>query len=84
VSLNSGAGNLVGKIGVATNQAQSSQVAQQALFNENVNAKESVSGVNLDEEAASMLRFQQAYQAAAQAIKIADTLFQTILDATRR
>ncbi len=84
VSLNAGAGNIIGKIGVATSQAQSSQAAQQIVFNDNVNAKESVSGVNLDEEAGNMLRFQQAYQAAAQAIKVADTLFQTILSAVQR
>jgi len=84
VSLNSGAGNIVGKIGVAANQAQSNRDAQQTVFNANVNAMSSVSGVNLDEEAANMVRFQQAYQAAAQSIKIADTLFQTILSAVAR
>jgi flagellar hook-associated protein 1 FlgK len=47
-------------------------------------ARDAVSGVNLDEEAAQMLRFQQAYQAAAQVIATADGLFQTLLDALRR
>jgi flagellar hook-associated protein 1 FlgK len=42
------------------------------------------SGVNLDEEAAEMLKWQQAYQAAAQAITVADTLFHALLSATRR
>ena len=41
-------------------------------------------GVNLDEEAANMLRYQQAYQAAAQVIRITQTLFDTLLGATRR
>jgi len=40
--------------------------------------------VNLDEEAANLIKYQQAYQAAAQVIRIADTLFQTILSATSR
>jgi flagellar hook-associated protein 1 len=43
-----------------------------------------VSGVNLDEEAANLLRFQKAYQAAAQVIAIAGTLFDSLLAATRR
>jgi len=47
-------------------------------------ARESVAGVNLDEEASNMLRLQQAYQAAAQIIATADTMFQSILSAVRR
>ncbi len=43
----------------------------------------SVSGVNLDEEAANLLRYQQAYQAASKVISIADTMFQSILQASR-
>ncbi len=83
-SLNAAAGRLVGRIGVAASQAQANRDAQQAIYDDDVRIKDSVSGVNLDEEAGNLLRFQQAYQAAAQAIKIADTLFQTVLDATRR
>ena len=45
---------------------------------------ESVRGVNLDEEAADMLRFQQLYQAAAQTISVADNLFQSLLAALAR
>ena len=47
-------------------------------------AKAEVSGVNLDEEAADLVRFQQAYQAAAQVISIANTLFDSLLGAVRR
>ncbi|MDP2432466.1 MAG: flagellar hook-associated protein FlgK [Pseudomonadota bacterium] len=42
-------------------------------------AQQSVSGVNLDEEAVNLIRFQQAYQAAAKAISVANTLFDEIL-----
>jgi len=84
VSLNAGAGRLVGQLGVASNQAQVNRDAQQSVYDTSVSARDSVSGVNLDEEAANLLRFQQAYQAAAQVIKIADSLFQSILDAVRR
>jgi flagellar hook-associated protein 1 FlgK len=43
-----------------------------------------VSGVNLDEEAANLLRFQQAYAAAAQVVKAADDVFQILLGAIER
>jgi flagellar hook-associated protein 1 FlgK len=43
----------------------------------------SVSGVNLDEEAAKLIRYQQAYQASAKVIATAQTLFQTLLDMGR-
>ncbi|HSH28326.1 MAG TPA: flagellar basal body rod C-terminal domain-containing protein, partial [Thiohalobacter sp.] len=45
---------------------------------------DAVSAVNLDEEAAELLRWQQAYQAAAQVVTISDTIFQTLLQATGR
>jgi flagellar hook-associated protein 1 FlgK len=43
-----------------------------------------VSGVNLDEEAANLVRLQQAYQAAAQVVRVADSLFDTLLGAIGR
>ena len=58
--------------------------SQKAIDEALVQQRESLSGVNLDEEAADLLRFQQAYQAAAQVISIADTVFQTFLAAVRR
>jgi flagellar hook-associated protein 1 FlgK len=41
---------------------------------------QSVSGVNLDDEAANLLQWQQAYQASAQALTIANSLFTSLLD----
>jgi len=49
-----------------------------------VAARDAVSGVNLDEEAANMLRFQQAYQAAAQIIAISGQIFDELINAVRR
>jgi flagellar hook-associated protein 1 len=83
-SLSAGVGQFVSGIGVTTRQAQVNRDAQEAVHNENVAALDGVSGVNLDEEAANLLKYQQAYQAAAQIIKISDTLFQTLLGATSR
>ena len=82
-SLNAAAGQLVGAIGVQTNQAQVSAAAQKVVYDEGVGAVQSVSGVNLDEEAANLVRYQQAYMAASQMIRVADTIFQSILDAVR-
>jgi flagellar hook-associated protein 1 FlgK len=83
-SLGSAVGEFVGGIGVATRQAQVNRDAQNVVYEESLATKESVSGVNLDEEAANLLKYQQAYQAAAQLIRVADTMFQTLLSATAR
>ncbi len=77
-------GRLVADIGVKSRQAQSSAGAEQVMLDQAISARDSVSGVNLDEEAADLIRFQQAYQAAAQVIAVADEIFQTLLNATRR
>lgn len=83
VSLNVAATRLVGTVGVAASQAQANRSAQQSLQKDTAAALDSVSGVNLDEEAANLLRYQQAYQAAAQLIHVASTLFDTLLAAAR-
>ena len=53
--------------------------AQTALLSEAKDARDSVSGVNLDEEAANLLQYQQAYQAAAKMLQISSELFDSIL-----
>jgi flagellar hook-associated protein 1 len=75
---------LTAEVGLQTRSAQTSRDAQAIVNREDIAARESVSGVNLDEEAANLLRYQQAYQAAAQVIAIAGTLFDSLLAATRR
>lgn len=55
----------------------------QALYTQAYNRNQETSGVNLDEEAANLMKFQQAYQASSQIISIANTLFDTILSAVR-
>lgn len=77
-------GQLVADVGTTTRQAQSGLETETLLLERAQNARASVSGVNLDEEAANLLRFQQAYQAAAQVVATADELFQTLLNATGR
>lgn len=72
------------RIGSAARESSFSLESQNAIDEALVQQRESLSGVNLDEEAADLLRFQQAYQAAAQVISIADNIFQTFLAAVRR
>ena len=47
--------------------------------NQAIEARDKVSGVSLDTEAADLIRFQQAYQASAKAMQVAGTLFDAIL-----
>ena len=74
--------DLVGNVATATQSARVSRSAQEALYNQAREARENVSGVNLDEEAANLIKFQNSYQAAAQAVAISRTIFDTILGAT--
>ncbi len=60
-----------------------SRDAQASLLSQAISQNASVVGVNLDEEAADLIRFQQAYQAAAQVISTVQTLFDTLLQSTR-
>lgn len=75
---------MISDVGTRAHQAEISHTAQQALRRQAIEDRASVSGVNLDEEAADLLRFQQAYQAMAQVVTVADSMFQSLLDAVRR
>ncbi len=74
---------MVAQVGVATSQGGNSLDLEASLLQQAESYKDSVSGVNLDEEAANLLRYQQAYQASAQLVKIADELFQTLINSFR-
>lgn len=71
---------LVSDVGNKTREIQVTSVAQASMATESVKAQQSFSGVNLDEEAANLLRYQRAYQAAGKAIQIANSMFDTILN----
>ncbi|MGE5384931.1 MAG: flagellar hook-associated protein FlgK [Betaproteobacteria bacterium] len=70
---------MVGDIGNRTKTTEVSSDAQKSLLDQATAARESLSGVNLDEEAANLIRFQQAYQAAAKMLDIGTKLFDTLL-----
>ncbi|MEA3128628.1 MAG: flagellar hook-associated protein 1 [Paraburkholderia sp.] len=71
--------NYVNQVGNQTNQIQTSSTAQTALVTQITSAQQSVSGVNLNEEAANLLQYQQLYQANSKVIQTAQTLFQTLI-----
>ena len=84
VSISDRYADLVADVGNSASQIRSNLDAQTVLV-ENVEADIAAkSGVNLDEEAADLIRFQQAYEAAAQIIAVTNTLFDTLLGAVRR
>ena len=75
---------LVSDVGAKTRQAEINSKASEGLLQRHQTTLSSVSGVNLDEEAANLIRYQQAYQASAQVIAIASSLFDTLIGAVRR
>ena len=83
-SLDAAMNRFVGQVGVAAAGANATLEAQQIVYEDSLAAVDALSGVNLDEEAATMLRFQQAYQAAAQMIRVTQELMDTLMNAVRR
>ena len=76
--------SLVSQVGTQTRQVQVSSAAQAAVLEQTQTAQQSYSGVNLDEEAANLIRFQHAYQASGKVLQIASTLFDTLLQLGNR
>ncbi len=74
-------GALVSRIGSRGQQAQLAAQTAQAIVQQTQATQQSVSGVNLDQQAANLVAYQQAYQAAAKVIATAQTLFQSLLNA---
>ena len=70
---------MVNFVGTKAREAQISGNAADAAVTQATNAQQSVSGVNLDEEAANLLRYQQAYQACGKVMQIAGQLFDTLM-----
>ena len=74
---------IVSDVGNKTREIQVTATAQESVVKQAEEAQQSLSGVNLDEEAANLLRYQQAYQASGKMIEIADKLFNTLLELGR-
>ncbi len=80
-SISGVANNLVSQIGTTTQQAQSNASAAQSVNQSATDALNNADGVNLDQEAALMVQYQQAYQACAQMIQASDTMFNALMTA---
>jgi flagellar hook-associated protein 1 len=78
-TLTSAYASYVNNIGNQTTQIETSSTSQAALVTQITTAQQSVSGVNINEEAANLLQYQQLYQANSKVIQTAQTLFQTLL-----
>lgn len=75
---------LVSRIGSKTHELDVNREAQHILYEQAKAQREAVSGVNLDEEAADLVRYQQAYEANAQVIGAANEMFDTLIGVLRR
>jgi flagellar hook-associated protein 1 FlgK len=84
ISLQDASAALITTVGSRTAEMTHQRDVQQLVLEQNRERLDSVRGVNLDEEAADMLRFEQLYQAAARIMSVADTLFQTLLNTLAR
>ena len=71
--------NLLNQAGTTARQAQVTQEALQVVYEQANESRDQIAGVNLDEEAANLIRFQQSYQASARMIQTANQLFDAIL-----
>ena len=80
-SVNDAVNNIVSQIGTVTQQAQNNATTQQTANQNATTALDNVTGVNLDEQAASMLQYQQAYQAMAEVIQVSGQLFNSLISA---
>ncbi len=69
----------VNDMGNIARQASIAKTALKVVNDQATVARDAIAGVNLDQEATDLIRFQQAYQAAAKVLQIAGTLFDNVL-----
>tara|TARA_Y100000296_G_scaffold33046_3_gene38264 strand:- start:4552 stop:6525 length:1974 start_codon:yes stop_codon:yes gene_type:complete len=78
-----GYGDLFQRVATFTAQARTDAESSQAVLVQATNNRDSVSAVNLDEEAANLIKFEQYYNASAQVIQVARTIFDTLISSIR-
>lgn len=83
VSFTDGYGDMVERVGTLTAQARQDSEATGAILKQATDNRDSLSGVNLDEEAANLIKFEQYYNASAQVIQVARSLFDTLINTFR-
>ncbi len=72
--------SLVGDIGSQVQNAQNQSTFQQALLTQTQARRESVSGVNIDEEMTKLIEFQRAFESSSMMVRTADQMYQSLLD----
>jgi|GEM_PF-1584072 len=78
-----GYSTMASNVGMYVRGSDIQLTAQENVHQQILMQRESISGVSLDEEAANLMRYQQAYEAAAQIIATSQSIFQTLLSAVR-
>jgi len=76
-------GNTIERVGTLTAQARQDEIATDAILKQATDNRDSLSGVNLDEEAAKLIQFEQYYNASAQIIQVSRNLFDTLISTFR-
>jgi len=74
-----GYAGMIAQIGTRTQSAINAATVSKSIATNLETARTGVAGVNLDEEAAKLLQYQQAYQGAAKMIQIAQTIFTSLM-----
>jgi flagellar hook-associated protein 1 FlgK len=82
-SFSSAYAQLVSRTATLASEADINVAAYETLASQSKAAQQAISGVNLDEEAANLIRFQQAYQASAKAMQVASSLFDELIGILR-
>ncbi|MCL1824898.1 MAG: flagellar hook-associated protein FlgK [Betaproteobacteria bacterium] len=82
-TIDSAYSQLVNKVGNKTHEVQTNELTQTTLYEQACEARDALSAVNLDEEAANLIRYQQAYQASGRVMSIAQRLFDEIISIVR-
>ena len=83
ISFEEAYGRLVEEVGAQTAKSRVATDAAESLLAQSQGQRDALSGVNLDEEAANLIKFEQAYNASAQVINVARQIFDTLLAAFR-
>jgi flagellar hook-associated protein 1 FlgK len=71
-------GQLVSQVGNKTHELEVTKIAEDKLLSQVTQAQQAESGVNLDEEATNLIRYQQAYQAAAKVMQVVKEMFDVL------
>jgi len=80
VSISDGFNQLVSRVGNKTREFQLAAESRETVLNQVSESRDSLQGVNMDEEAANLIKFQQAYQASGRVISLSKELFDQILN----